>query len=158
MNHDTELKLQAYLDAELPAEEARLMEEWLTRDAQARAVCEELRATKKLLQGNELPRTLSESREFYWSKIERAILRGEQVEQPVSPVATIRKWWFRLAAPLAGATLLGAVLFVALRSGTSSSGMAYFHEVETPVEESTGITFHSEAAHMIVVWVPSQEK
>jgi len=76
INHEKELKLQAYLDGELPADEANAIADLLGRDAGAQALYQELRVAKSLLAGNELERTLSESREFYWSKIQRQIDRA----------------------------------------------------------------------------------
>ena len=77
INHETELELQAYLDGELSAGEAKAIADLLGRDAGAQALYQELRTAKSLLAGNELDRKLPESREFYWSKIQRQI---DQVE------------------------------------------------------------------------------
>jgi anti-sigma factor RsiW len=154
MNHDTEQKLLAHLDHELSQEESSAVAKMLGQDTQAKALFEELRATKELLHGNELQRTLPELRDFYWSKIKRDILAAERARDSQHAAPPLSKWWMRLVAPLAGTSFLVVVLLMALRNSQSNS---YFHEVETPVEESTGITFHSESAHMTIVWIPSQQ-
>ena len=78
INHETELKLQAYLDGELSSGEAKAVEDLSTHDADARALFEELKLTKSVLAENELEVRLPESRGFYWSKIQRQIEREEK--------------------------------------------------------------------------------
>ncbi|MSU20119.1 MAG: hypothetical protein EXS30_01840 [Pedosphaera sp.] len=151
------LKLQAHLDGELSTAESKQVAGWLASDQQARAIYEELRATKSLLTGNEVELKLPETHDFYWSKIAREINRLNRAPQ-TSPPRFSGSWWMRLAAPFAIAAL-AAVLFISvvkLQSG--SRGMTrYFQEIETPLEESNAISFHSDAANMRVVWIPSQE-
>jgi anti-sigma factor RsiW len=75
MKHDLELKVQAWLDGELPDHEARRIGEWIARDAEASALAAELGCIRQAMLRNETAGTLDESREFYWSKIERQIQR-----------------------------------------------------------------------------------
>ena len=78
MNEETQLRLQAYLDGELPAGEAREMAGWLERDAEARSLLAELENTRGALAGFDSEINLPDIREFYWSKIEREIRRSER--------------------------------------------------------------------------------
>src|SRR4051812_3107727 len=71
MNEEQQLKLQAFLDGELPERDAREITAWLQRDAAAAALFAELKATRQALAAAETPVALPESREFYWSKIAR---------------------------------------------------------------------------------------
>src|SRR6266702_2258506 len=80
MDYDAQLKLQAYLDGELPEAEARAVATWLARDREAVALLAELRATRKALAGFEAGIRLPESGEFFWSKIQRAISALELAE------------------------------------------------------------------------------
>src|SRR5258705_13372973 len=101
MNTESKLRLQAYLDNEVSSSEARQIASWIARDAEAKALYEELQATKSLLApDNELPVTCPDGREFYWSKIQRAIATAER--EPVREHA-MRPWWTRLLAPVTGA-------------------------------------------------------
>src|SRR6266536_3491712 len=77
INHETELRLQAYLDGELSEAEAKGIADLLRCDAGAQTLYQELRIAKSLLAGNELERKLPEPPEFYWSKIQRHIERME---------------------------------------------------------------------------------
>src|SRR5580658_1748549 len=70
MKHELELKVQAWLDGELPDHEARQMGEWIARDSEAAALAAELGCIRQAMFRQETAGTLGESREFYWSKIQ----------------------------------------------------------------------------------------
>jgi anti-sigma factor RsiW len=157
MNHETELKLQAYLDNELSAEETQQITTLLERDDKARAIVEELRNTRSLLADNELDRALPESREFFWTKIEREIARQDAASEP-EKADILGAWWKRLVrvgAPVAGTAFLMAILFSSLTGNvaTNQKRAAYFHEIESSDEQGSAMTFHSESAKMTVVWI-----
>ena len=151
----TALKLQAHLDGELPSDQAGEVVALLQRDAEARALFDELKATRRLLALNETAVPVPETREFYWSKIRRELERLEP-----APVAHPRQtWdlsrWLRLALPVGAALILAAVLLqrpgLAPRSGKTL--FAVGDEIETPLEQLTSVTFRSESARMTVVWI-----
>src|SRR5438445_3348784 len=105
MNYEDQLKLQAYLDGELPEAEAREVANWLAQDREAVALHAELRNTRQAMVGLEVGIELPESREFFWSKIEREILRQqapEPVARPMALLALLR----RLLMPAGGLALL----------------------------------------------------
>jgi anti-sigma factor RsiW len=157
INHETELKLQACLDGELSSAEAHKISRFLDSDASARALYEELKATRALLNGNELELKLPVSREFYWSVIRREIERAEQA-QPESPPETVSSsWWVRFLAPASVLAALAVFVAVSLRSPETSPPLLAFdgHEIETPLEETSSFSFGSETAGMTVVWVDS---
>jgi anti-sigma factor RsiW len=162
INHQTELKLQAYLDGELSAREAKAVADLLGRDAGAQALYQELRIAKSLLAGNELERKLPESREFYWSKIQRQINRVEPAQADgltTEPAAS--RWWPRFLAPAGVLAALAVFVAVVLRSpegGQALLALDDSHEIETPLEETSSFSFRSEAAAMTVVWVDSHRE
>lgn len=155
MNTEKLLKLQAHLDGELSAQESRQVSEWLANDAEAQAVSQELREAKALLMGNERPAKVPESREFYWSKIEREILRSDAAaDRKASTVLSRGLWRFAISFGSAAALIILALLLIKplMQSG---SLVSYFQEIETPIEEANAISFHSQAAGMTVVWIDS---
>ena len=81
MDYDSQLKLQAYLDGELPENEAREVAGWVAKDREAVALLSELKATRQAMADFEIGIKLPESREFYLSKIARQI----QVEKSLRP-------------------------------------------------------------------------
>ena len=163
MNRDTQLKVQAYLDNELSPGDARNVSKLISSDVEARELYNELKDTREIVASNEPAVQLPESREFYWSKIERSIQQAGQ-SQERSRTAAARPWWLRFMAPVAGAVALFAILVsVVDRNGSdsivaSSSALslsAPLHQMQE-AEDVTTITFRSEAEGVTVVWVSTQ--
>ena len=69
IEYQKQLKLQSYLDGELPEAEAAEVARWLSEDQEASALLTELRQTTQAMAGFEDGVRLPESREFFWSKI-----------------------------------------------------------------------------------------
>jgi anti-sigma factor RsiW len=151
---ETKLKLQAYVDHELSDREARDISARLDRDAEARALCAELTQLRTLVAAHELEVRLPESREFYWSKIQREILRSAAQGVRSNPVR--QPWWTRLLAPAAGLTVLLVTALVFIRPHTAASRLSLLHEIESPREDTSTISFHSQSAGMTVVWVQTE--
>jgi anti-sigma factor RsiW len=107
-NLERELKLQAYLDGELPAAEAAEVERWLDQDAQMAALSTELKHTKTALRAGEVEVKCPETREFYWSKIARSIEADERKAER----ATSRDlpWWRKLMLPVGALAALAVTL------------------------------------------------
>jgi hypothetical protein len=142
-----ELELQAWLDGELSALKARRIEPKIVGDEEASGLIHELKAVKTALAGNELPRHLPETREFYWSKIERQIQRetSRQLEVHVPRRAA----WRRCLAPLTGFGALACLGLLALQPFASPA----LDETSSTGEGMEAITFHDQAAGMTVVWL-----
>ena len=145
MENEAKLKLQAYLDGELPEAEAREVATWLARDREAVALHTELKNTRQALVGHEIGVELPESREFFWSKIERDIQRLE----PREAVATSRPWAARVRRflmPIAGVAVLGVAAMLTFNNGSTNVS-----EMET--SDSGTFTYHDDAAGATLVWL-----
>ena len=157
MNRESQLRLQAYLDGELAPAELREITELLAHDREAKALYTELQATKDLVRGNELEHKLTESREFYWSKIAREIDRNERAQ--TAPDRTYDfSWLRRWVLPLAGVAALAVLLGIALQAPSSSRSafrLAETPEIETTVDDTSMNSFRSESEGISVVWVNS---
>ncbi len=145
MDYETQLKLQACLDGELGAEEARQFQARVAQDAEAQGLLAELKMTREILAGFETGVALPESREFFWSKVER------EIERQAAPVSASRRpalfgGWQRWLAP-AGA--LAAALAVMLLMGRPPAGP----QVETSLADSGAFTYHDFAARTTLVWL-----
>lgn len=151
MKPEFELKLQAYVDGELPEREAREIADAAANDAEAQALLRELKTTAAVLRENEPQTVLAESREFYWSKIERAIERAEP--ETIRPALAL---WFslrRIIAPVAGVAL---VLFLGIASFKFQGGSdpsVHLAEVESLSEHVSSFSFRSQSQNMFVVWL-----
>lgn len=161
IHHDTALKLQAYVDGELPPRETAAMRHLLESDAQARSLVDALRAAKSALAGNEPEFRLADSREFYWSGIRRRIEAEERQTAARQTRESEATGWSRFLAP--AGILAGLALFIALALNNRDDASRMLaleegHEIETPLEETTSFSFRSESAAMTVVWVDSHRQ
>jgi len=146
MNEERQLKLQAFLDGELPEAEAREISAWLARDEEATALSKELRNTRQALKSAEAGVRLPESREFYWSKIQREIERSERA--PVSRVRpSILERLRRVLVPAAAFAIViaaGVLMFHGISNRTES---------EMAVADSGAFTYRDYANGTTLVWV-----
>jgi len=147
MKHDFELKVQAWLDGELPDREARRMGELIAHDSEAAALAAELGCVRQAMFRQEAACPLGDSREFYWSKIQRQIQREAGV-RPADGLPWYARWR-RYMGPLAGAAALACVLLLAVvRAGSPS-----FDEISSTGDGMEAVTFHDQSAQMTVVWL-----
>jgi anti-sigma factor RsiW len=147
MDHNTELKLQAWLDGELPEAEARQVTQWLAQDREAASLADELRNTRQALAGSEPEVRLPESHEFYWSKIEREIQR---LETPARPAAAhgFGVWFRRFLVPAAAVAALVVAAVALLRPAAPFSST-----VETALADPGAMTYRDDAAGTTLVWL-----
>ncbi len=150
----SQLKLQAYLDGELTAAEAAQVADWLATDADAAALLAELQSVKTVLAGSETICKLPETREFFWSKIQREIERQEAAETvPVRKLSWLA-WLQRHVMPVSGAALVSClVVIMALHSFGSSTE---FGEMEVASDQMGAYTFRDQQAQMTMVWFYDQ--
>jgi anti-sigma factor RsiW len=157
---ERELKLQAYLDGELPAAEAAEVERWLDQDAQMLALSTELKQTKAALKSGEVEVKCPETREFYWSKIARSI---EAEERQVERTATSRDlpWWRKLMLPVGALAALAVTVTMlqtvpqgphAVPSQESAQIAKAISEVEQLEESMGAITYSDSSEGVTVVW------
>ena len=163
MNAEFELQLQAYLDGELSESDAREMSARLAGDPQAQALWAELTTTKRWLAGNEPVVALPESRDFYWSKIERALNRLDPAAEPAAAHSSLMHW-LRFLAPAAGVALAigSAVLLLKPNLTPTLTAMSdaaehFQAETETLSEHMSALTFCSQRENMLVVWISNKE-
>jgi anti-sigma factor RsiW len=148
MNNEQELKLQAFFDGELPEAEAREVASWLARDADATALLGELKNTRKALDGFEKGVTLPESREFFWSKIQREIEKSATVSQPVRSVSIFTLWrhWLVPAGAVAVVAICGLIAVHRFGGGTVAS------TTETELADAGAMTYHNYETGTTLVW------
>ncbi|HVM47859.1 MAG TPA: hypothetical protein VMU04_07520 [Candidatus Acidoferrum sp.] len=151
MELEAQLKLQAYLDGELPEAEAREMADKLAREAGSAALAAELRQTRALLEGFEEGIRLPESREFFWSKIERDIRLSEKsaASSPALPWAALLR---RFLAPAMGLALVAIAGFVLARHGPTLErpGSAV---IETALADPGAFTYRDDNSGTTLVWL-----
>jgi anti-sigma factor RsiW len=148
MDEELQLKLQAFLDGELPENEARDAAALIARDSNAAALVAELRHTRQAFAQYQPGLKVPESREFYWSKIHREIQHLEpapRTRPEASPLITLFR---RLLVPTSTVAIvaLAAVLAGLLRpSGGPDTDMM--------VADADTFTYHDYANGTTLVWV-----
>jgi hypothetical protein len=142
-----ELELQAWLDGELSAAKVRCADLKIVGDEDASRLISELQAVKTAMAGNEMPRPVPETREFYWSKIERQIQR--QTQGPRAVRAPHHAAWRRWLVPVAGFAVLSCILLLVAKPFAPPA----FDEISSAGEGMEVVTFHDQAAGMTVVLV-----
>ena len=151
MDYDSQLKLQALLDGELPEAEASEVAKWLARDPEAAALRAELRNTREALAGFEAGIQLPESREFFWSKVQREIQR---LETPATkPAAVPLSALLRRFLVPASAIALLFIAGVVLTRPTGPAGRTPAAEIETALADSGAFTYRDYSAGTTLVWL-----
>ncbi|MDB6022075.1 MAG: putative transrane anti-sigma factor [Pedosphaera sp.] len=150
INQELQLKLQAFLDGELSEQDAAEVQAWLAREAGAQALLAEMQNTCAALAGHESECRLPESREFFWSKIQREIERQEQAGQPVASVSWFT-WLQRHFLPVGGVALLSCLLAVMTMHGGGTGSQ--LGQVELASDDMGSYTYRDQQQKMTMVWI-----
>ncbi len=147
------IKMQAYLDGELPERESREVKDWLSKDPEAKALYEELANTKTLLHGNEPVTPFPCAPDFYWSQIQR------QIAVPPARARTPQPWfsrWWKLLVP-ASAMALFALMIALQHPMTSTMVSLNGMEIQTEIPDANVMTFRSDNEGISVVWIGTND-
>lgn len=159
------LKLQSWVDGELPESEAARVAGLVRTDKEAAALAAELTMTRGFLAGNEPEVKLAESREFYWSKIERGIERAGAAATERDPWP----WLVALRRFLVPASGFALVAFLTLFSigvfnrnpGTGAAvSDGHLHplvEEQTLSEHVDTISYRTKSENMFVVYIVNKD-
>jgi anti-sigma factor RsiW len=157
MTHEQQLKLQAFLDGELPENEAREILSWTQRDGAAAALLAELKNTRQAMSKASPHLSVPESREFFWSKIEREIQRLEPAAAApcVSLFAALRRWL--LPAVAVSALVIAGLVphFNVPKSAVEAAADADTPTVETTLANSDATTYRDASEGTTLVWFSS---
>jgi anti-sigma factor RsiW len=147
--HDFQLKLQAYLDGELSAIEAVEVQNRLANDQETQLLFAELQNTSKALAGHEEDIKLPESREFFWSKIQRQIERQSPASVVTRPFSLAR-WLQRRLVPISGFAMAILVLLLVVQLNPTISQVG---EIELSSNDMGAVTFRHQKEKMTFVWL-----
>jgi anti-sigma factor RsiW len=158
MTHEQQRKLQAFLDGELPEREAREILSWTQRDGAAAALLAELKNTRAAMSKVGPHLSLPESREFFWSKIEREIQRREPVAATapeVSIIAALRRWL--LPAVAVGALVIAGMIahFNVPKAAVETVADADTLNVESTLANADATTYRDASEGTTLVWFSS---
>ena len=149
--NEKELKLQAYLDKELAADEKQQLESSYLQDPKANALLAELRMVRSVLKGYEDQTKLPESREFYWSKVERGIRAAERAELSPSQNTGLRTWWRKWLMPA------GAFAALAIAGWLAGTQTGFFGSAaplgESSLDDTGAFTYRDFSTSTTLVWL-----
>ena len=165
MNTELMLNLQSWVDGELPESEAARVAEVVRTDPAAAALALELRTTRGFLAGNEPEVKLAESREFYWSKIERGIERAGAAASARDALP----WLVALRGFLVPASGFALVAFITMFSigvfnqnpgtdpATGEGPIRPLVEEQTLSEHVETISYRTKSGNMFVVYIVNKD-
>ena len=151
MKQDLQLRLQAYLDGELPSDEVKTVADLIADDAEARELLTELTNTRAAVTAHEAEIKVPATREFYWSGIRREIERQEGPSRPRSQDISIFAALRRMLVPASG--LVAVMLAVALVGHQFRSSAVAGEGTETTFTDAGAFTYHDYASGTTLVWV-----
>lgn len=149
MDKDLQFRLQAFVDGELSEDEALEVAALAAREPEANALARELKNTRKALAGLETGRLLPESREFYWSKIQREIERLIPDETPAprrSFTAALMRW----LVPVTALVALLATGYLFFGAPTPHSGGLRW---QSDYDGVNALTYRDQKEGMTVIWL-----
>jgi len=154
MKQDMQLKLQAYLDGELPPVEARAVADWVAGDPEARALLTELTNTRAAVVAHDADIKVPVSRDFYWAGIRRQIERQAQAAQPrpqetSGSIFTLLRRMLIPAGGLAAVVLAGLLAWQPLRNGSGH----LTEETDTTFADAGAFTYRDYSSGTTLVWV-----
>ena len=164
MNLEQQLKLQAFLDGELPEREAREILAWTQRDSAAAALLAELKNTRAAMVKSEPHLSVPESREFFWSKIEREIERLEPQKNSaprISIFASLRRFLLPASA-VATVVIAGMIAHFNFPNNAPKAVVENVTDADTTVVETTlansdATTYRDASEGTTLVWFSSND-
>ena len=139
------LNLQAYVDGELDAVQRAELEKYLTKDADARTLVTGLQQLSTLLKAGEPVAKVPDTREFYWSQIQRRI-KAQEKRQPQSTEPARRAiQWLRWLVPSLGVAAAAVVISLQFGSHPSIAAVDSSQTEGSSVilrSDSDGVTIH----------------
>jgi hypothetical protein len=152
MNHNLEIKVQAWLDGELSATDAWHISQEIAGDAEASRLAIELQSVKSALAGHERAMTVPETREFYWSKIERQIRPQARSARPAQARPALLRWF----PSLAGFVALACLMVLSVKPHAPAPSAA--DEISSSDNGMEAVTFHDQSTGMTVIWLGGDEQ
>lgn len=154
IDSDKQFEIQAFLDGELPGEEAREIAAWIARDPEAAALHAELKNTRRALVTAEQGVVVPETRDFYWSKICREIERLE----PACPVQQSPSLWHGVSRWLWPVGVAAAVILMGMFVFQQTGGPNGATGTLTAAVSMDALTYRDEAASTTFVWFTEPAK
>ncbi len=141
MDEKKSLELMALLDGAEELGRREAVEAWLKSEPDAAALRDELTWVSQALRSHEPVAKVPETREFYWSQIQRRIQAEAAQAAPAKPTRRLSDWlsWLVPIAGVAAVTMLFTVH--PWQPGSRTSGLNEA-SATTYTSETDGVTIH----------------
>lgn len=163
--HNTE-RISALADGELKGIRRFLAERHLHGCATCAAEYQQIKRVRQMLQDNPPTAQMSDTAEFFWSKVKRGIeQRGDEPVEVPMPGLSLGDWLGQRRFVLAGVAavvvaMIGALWLLPGRPVEPGpvghfvpNGFAKVDKVSTPIPETAVTAFDSQEANATVIWV-----
>jgi anti-sigma factor RsiW len=142
------LDLQAYVDGELEPSRRSDVERVLAGDAEARELVAALRSLGEVVRAHEPIARVPETREFYWSQIQRRIDQEATSDARRADGATRAAGWLRWLVPALGVAAVVVVVSLNRRGSGPVVEVA-----SATIDDAVGMTFRSDTDGVTVHWL-----
>jgi anti-sigma factor RsiW len=143
IDHNLQLKIQAFLDGELSETEAREIAALIAANPAATALHTELKNTRRALVGAEADIKVPETREFYWNRISREISRLENAPagRPAPSLWRILAGWVKPLGAVAAVAIVGILAWLQMAQSAGVMSAQVDSDTITFQNDTTGVTF-----------------
>lgn len=153
MKTETCLEIQAYVDGELDAARRATVEQLCATDPEARQLSDGLTALRGTLRANEPEHVVPETREFYWSQIQRRLEVPSGVTSSPQERTPAYSAWIRWLVPLAGIAAVVALLTLPQGGSPASTSLASLTASPSATASSSSMVYRSDADGVTVHWI-----
>lgn len=164
--HDTQL-VSGLLDGELKGFRLWLAKRHVDKCPVCAAEYRQQQRVREMLRANPPATAMSDSPEFFWSKVKADIQRqGDKRAEASMPALTFGDWirQHQMAVATAMALVVAIVAVpwlvpsgtrktVAVNTAAVSPGFARVEQIKTPIPQTAATSFDSEDAGVSVIWV-----
>lgn len=151
MDQDLQFKLQAWMDGELPNREAREIQAYVADHPDAQDLVSELSSTQLAFKEFGKSITLPESRDFYWSKIQRQISREAIPQRAQAPSVNWLTALRRVVVPMGS---VAALVIIGILATIQYSAIQHGEpEFDSAVGDTGAFTYRDFSSGTTLVWL-----
>ena len=151
MSSEQMLEIMAQVDGELAAGRQADVQRLLATDAEAAALHRELSTMRQAIRAHEPLGHVADSREFYWSQIQRRIDQEARAAAHAANPKPQLSSWLRWLVPAIGVAAVAVVMSLQQTASPTIKEMA--STVDSSQAEASSLTYRSEADGVTVHWI-----
>jgi len=150
MNTKTCLEIQAYVDGELDASRRIAIERLCAEDVAARSLRDDLESVRGTVRANEPEHFVPDSREFYWSQVQRRIAAADRAGHRSASRPSALLGVLRWLVPVAGVATV-AMVFAFQHYDLPARGT--LTAMNSPIEPNSSTIYRSDVDGVTVHWI-----